>query len=236
MMKSVYESALRSKYAYMEPDEIHKSIPDAEFISSEEEDTQVYFWRGDDNTVYITFRGTSSLKDAMIDLNLSRYRIKNKIKVHEGFYTQFKSVELELTKRLLKSDDATKIVFAGHSLGGALAQIAAAYYGEIFDFSYVACHTFGSPRVGNSHFVEWFEKNVDENVRVVNKRDPIPMVPTLHYWKHTMNRQFVLCPDGTIREPQDDVPWYKRLYKLASGSKVHDHDCDLYLKNLEKHV
>lgn len=226
---SVYESAFRSKLAYLEPDEMKKCVPEAEFISSPE-DAQVYFWKLDD-TIYITFRGTSSLKDASVDLNISRYRIRDRIKVHEGFFMQFKSVEIEITKRLVRTP-AQKIIFAGHSLGGALAQIAAAYYGEVFDFAHVVCHTFGSPRVGNKYFVEWFSKNVDENVRVINRGDPVPMMPTFHYWVHTTNACVVLYDDGHTELKPDDVPWYQRFYRLVSSGKLHDHDCDLYVQRL----
>jgi predicted lipase len=225
---TLYESAFRSKLAYLDPEEVKKCVPDAEFITSKD-DAQVYFWKIDD-TVYVTFRGTSSIKDATVDLNLSRIRIKDKIKVHEGFYTQFKSVEIEITKRLVREHTAKRIVFAGHSLGGALAQIAAAYYGEIFDYSCVVCHTFGSPRVGNKYFVEWFSKHVDENVRVMNRNDPVPMMPTFHYWVHTTNTCLVLYEDGRKVSQPDDIPWYKRLYRLVSSGKLDDHDCDLYVR------
>jgi len=212
---SVYDSAIRSKIAYQNLEDVLKIIPTAEFISNEEYDTQVYFWRIGE-IVYVTFRGTSSFKDVLTDLNISTYRIRDKIRVHEGFYMQFKSVEIEITKRLVHNFDATRIIFAGHSLGGALAQIAAAYYGEIFDYSFVACHTFGSPRVGNKYFVEWFSKHVDENVRIANKKDPVPMIPTMYYWVHTTN----------------DTPWYKRLYKVLFKSNLSEHSCDLYIQNI----
>lgn len=233
-MELVYDSAIRSKLAYLEPEELKKSIPEAEFItSSGDEDAQAYFWRVGD-TVYVTFRGTSSIKDASIDLTLSRYRIKNKVRVHEGFYTQFKSIEIEITKRLVHHSDASKIIFAGHSLGGALAQIAAAYYGEIFDYSFVACHTFGSPRVGNTHFVEWFSKHVDENVRVSNRFDPVPMVPTMHYWTHTTNKCIMLYPDGKHEVKEKDVPWYQRGFRLLrSATNVSAHSCNEYVRLLK---
>lgn len=232
--KDLYESALRSKLAYAEPEEVRKLAPNAEYITSPE-DTQVYIWRID-KTVYVTFRGTSSLKDAMVDLNISRYRIRDRIRVHEGFFMQFKSVEIQITKRLVHESDAERIIFAGHSLGGALAQIAAAYYGEIFDYSHVACHSFGSPRVGNKYFVEWFSEHVDENIRVMNRNDPVPMIPTFHYWIHTTNKCLALYGDGEILIKEKDVPWYQRAYRLISSGKLGDHDCDLYVQRLKSPV
>lgn len=207
-MEKIYEAAVRSKMSYLEPSEIPF---ETEFISSPE-DAQVYVWKIDD-TIYVTFRGTSSIKDVIKDLNIKRTRICGKIKVHKGFYTQFKSVQIKLTKLLMKmTTDVKRIVFSGHSLGGALAQIAAAYYGDVFEELFIACYTFGSPRVGNSHFVEWFTKSVDDHVRIAHDRDPIPMIPSMFYWVHTEN----------------DVPWYKRLPMLFN-SDINEHSCDEYI-------
>lgn len=39
-------------------------------------------------------------------------------------------------------------------------------------------YTFGSPRVGNSQFVDWFlTLGIQSSLRVVNERDPVPAVP-----------------------------------------------------------
>lgn len=222
-MSQLFRSAIRSKKSYDPPD------GEGEFIASNE-DTQLYFQR-DGDTVYVTFRGTSSFRDVITDIDIKTIRIRDKIRVHEGFYNQFRSVEIEITKRLIKHLDAKNIIFSGHSLGGALAQIAAAYYGEILDFSNVICHTFGSPRVGNKYFVEWFSKHVDENIRVENNRDPVPMIPQLPYWHHTTNKCFSLSKTE-YKEKDQDTPWYKRPFKLFK-SKLSEHDCDLYIVRLK---
>ena len=41
---------------------------------------------------------------------------------------------------------------AGHSLGGALALLAAYDIKEKFKFQHLSVHTFGAPRVGNHAF------------------------------------------------------------------------------------
>ena len=63
------------------------------------------------------------------------------------------------------------IYLAGHSLGGALAQIGSAVLGcdQI-----AACYTFGSPRVGNKYFDLWVKP---PSYRVVNFADIVPQVP-----------------------------------------------------------
>ena len=226
-MKSVYEAAVRSKMAYLEPNEIPFKN---EFISSSE-DTQVYIWKIDD-VVYVTFRGTSSLKDALDDLDIKRTRVSGKIKVHKGFYKQFQSVQIKITKILLKlTENASRIIFTGHSLGGALAQIAAAYYGDVLEDIFVTCYTFGSPRVGNKYFVEWFSKNVNEHVRVVNDNDPVPMIPTMFYWTHTDNISVKLTEDS-VKYIEKDTPWYKRMFDVFK-SNVKRHSCDEYVSRME---
>lgn len=226
-MSQLLLSAIRSKNAYDDP-----SDDKGEFITSDQ-DTQLYFKREDD-TVYVTFRGTSSFSDILTDIDIRTIRIKDKIRVHEGFYNQFKSVEIEITKRLIKNLDAKNIIFCGHSLGGALAQLAAAYYGEILDFANVVCHTFGSPRVGNKYFVEWFSKHVDENIRIENNRDPVPMIPQMAYWQHTTNKCFSLSKTDK-KEKDKDTPWFRRPFKLFK-SRLSEHDSELYIERVKSIV
>ena len=226
-MTSVYEAALRSKMAYLEPSEFPFKT---EFISSSE-DTQVYIWKIED-IVYVTFRGTSSFKDILEDLDIKRTRVSGKIKVHKGFYKQFQSVQINITKSLLKlTENATRIIFTGHSLGGALAQIAAVYYGDMLKDIFITCYTFGSPRVGNKYFVEWFSNSVDENVRVVNDNDPVPMVPTMFYWTHT-NNICIKLDEESVKYIEKDTPWYKRLFKLFE-SNIQAHSCDEYISRMK---
>lgn len=227
-MKYLCEAALRSKMAYLDPDEIPF---EKEFISSSE-DTQVYIWKIDD-IVYVTFRGTSSFKDVLEDLNIKRTRVSGKIKVHKGFYKQFQSVHIKITKTLLKlTENASRVIFSGHSLGGALAQIAAAYYGDILEDVFITCYTFGSPRVGNKYFVKWFSSRVDENVRVINENDPVPMVPTMFYWTHTDNICIKL-KEKSVKYVEKDTPWYKRLFMVLFKSNLKRHSCDEYVLRMK---
>ena len=59
----------------------------------------------------------------------------------------------------------------GHSLGGALAQIAAA---ALDRDNLAACYTFGSPRVGTAGFDEQVKC---PHYRVINNWDLIPGLP-----------------------------------------------------------
>ena len=67
------------------------------------------------------------------------------------------------------------IVVCGHSLGGALATLAAVQFGREFPDAIITCVSFGSPRVGNGEFCEYFNKCVKGSYRFVNRT-------TLYLW------------------------------------------------------
>lgn len=56
----------------------------------------------------------------------------------------------------------THVALAGHSLGGALATLAAYDLAAELGLSHVQCITFGAPRVGNSVFVADYNLHVPD--------------------------------------------------------------------------
>ena len=201
-------------------------------ISSKEQDCQAVFWRNKDR-LYLTFRGTTSKKDIITDLDIRRICIKEKIKVHTGFFKQFVSVEKNIKECLDRNKDATELYICGHSLGGALSYIAAAYFGEMYPDFKIVCHTFGSPRVGNKAFVDWFNKNVYEHIRVINNKDPVPMIPQNHVWIHCTD-SCIQLNEGQFKVVQKDTPWYKRLFNLVTNINIDDHNLDIYIHKLRE--
>ena len=118
-------------------------------------------------TASLAFRGTRDPIDVVTDLTVlsSEFKAKEdlesgiffgRMEVHQGFLSAFESLSQELSDVMGKLPKDTKLIVTGHSMGGALAQIAAAYY----------CHmvpilvTFGSPAIGNTAFCEFVERRV----------------------------------------------------------------------------
>lgn len=67
------------------------------------------------------------------------------------------------------------LLVTGHSLGGAIAQLAAL---DLASQGYnVTLVTFGSPRVGDVQFADMLVKTVPRVYRVTHSRDPIVHVP-----------------------------------------------------------
>lgn len=123
----------------------------------------------------LAFRGTEamSIKDIRADTRASTASCESGGKVHTGFTEAFDNVSGLITRVLNKKEHANAPLYiTGHSLGGALATIAAKrlqHPGGI-----AACYTFGSPRVGDEEWVAGIKAPV---YRVVNAADCVTMLP-----------------------------------------------------------
>ena len=84
-----------------------------------------------------------------------------------------------------------KIWMTGHSLGAALATLAADRYGNV-----QGVYTFGSPRVGDGAFKKNFEV---EAYRIVNNKDIVTRVPPPGRYKHVGDIKFIDA-DGNIHD------------------------------------
>jgi len=69
----------------------------------------------------------------------------------------------------------------GHSLGGALATLAAMDIKLNVPGKSVSCYTFGSPKVGDSAFAGAYNKLVPDTHRFVNDTDLVPKIPPFGY-------------------------------------------------------
>ena len=200
-----------------------------------------------DNKLSIIFRGTESMRDVLtdlniiqVDMNLENFYDETPPEVHWGFYNQFKELKPDLDKIIndYKSDDENKeIVFAGHSLGGALATIASVNYSYNNPNLSVNCITYGSPRVGDQQFADIFNKNVKNSFRFVNDNDPIPCIPTSWRFRHVKGCQW-LYQDQVMNEIKVWRGWrFFKNYLLSfvgyGYDSSKDHSCDNYCKDMD---
>ena len=141
--------------------------------------------------LYVYFAGSESAENWKTNLNILGDVVPEDwgcssgtvMRTHQGYTKAFKSVAAKMltaleTELAYSSGDTTRIVFCGHSLGGALAVMAAMYVACKAPRlrSRVAVVTFGAPQVGDGNFVEHFNAVVPTCVRVVNPMDPVPRV------------------------------------------------------------
>ncbi|KAH8086192.1 phospholipase [Aureococcus anophagefferens] len=105
--------------------------------------------------------------------------------VHNGFWRAYAGVRPRLLAAVAKALDGEplcRVLCCGHSLGGALAQVAAADLAthclpQRRKQTRLSCYTFGSPRVGNHIWARTFDALVPDAYRVVADGDVVPAVP-----------------------------------------------------------
>ena len=78
---------------------------------------------------------------------------------------------------ILKRQPSASILTTGHSLGAALAAIAAIELKQFFPQTKVRVHNFGQPRVGNKKLADYMSSKLDGIYRVVHNKDLVPHAP-----------------------------------------------------------
>ena len=99
--------------------------------------------------------------------------------VHQGFMRTYSGLRADLQK-MLKSPAVKRVHFIGHSLGGAIASLAALDYAQTPKADGgTHLYTFGAPRIGFSGFGQDLGRSIGVNnvKRVFCLSDPIPNLP-----------------------------------------------------------
>ncbi|WP_303905242.1 lipase family protein [Thiohalomonas denitrificans] len=137
--------------------------------------TQAFIARRPDSFTVLAFRGTEKdRKDILTDLNARFYNTPTG-RAHQGFAMAYEGIRKDIVsdlRELQQNDQLDRLFVTGHSLGGALATVAACNLEK--EFLVAACYTFGSPRVGTA---EWSDAVKTPVYRIVNGADGVPLVP-----------------------------------------------------------
>lgn len=153
---------------------IQKGFSFVRWIEGSKTDTEVLITQKDGYQI-VCFRGTNSLTDVAIDLWFAKNSAYGgKGKVHAGFQTALNEVWTALEKNI---DKNRKVIIAGHSLGGALAQLLA-YRLSLNNYNVSGVYTYGSPRVGNSIYKEEYNARLAAKTYLhINNKDAVPSIP-----------------------------------------------------------
>jgi len=100
-------------------------------------------------------------------------------KVLNYFFTRYSYFADWLWSNLKKHSSGYKLVFTGHSLGGALAvhAITDIMLENIKSASDLKIYTFGHPRVGNKNFEQILRDRVKDAYWVVHNWDMVAHIP-----------------------------------------------------------
>jgi len=166
----------------------------------------------------LTFRGTQvdrfwdSLLDWVSDFRILPVKDVQGHWVDRGFTAALDQVWVKVEAYLAAANDSSPLplAFTGHSLGGALATIAASRYAGTRHLE--ACYTFGSPRVGDRGFGR---SVVGPVYRVKNSHDIVTALPVGVLYAH-VGEVGVIDDEGLLQIGSKDE---KEILSLASAVK-----------------
>lgn len=137
--------------------------------------------------------------------------------VHTGFYSSWlhtRAAILPALTEAISTHPSYTLTLVGHSLGGAIAALAALDFTARGWSPHVT--TFGEPRVGNPALASYIDARFDAGTpasryhRVTHASDPIPLLP-LEEWGYAMHGEelYISKPDlpfaeGDIRHCEGD--------------------------------
>lgn len=165
---------------------VNAGFKQRQFFLSRETGTQAMLveYSGTSPFAVLVFRGTEqTLQDFIADLDIGVLPLQqNKIAVHDGFAAALDSVWHEIDGALAQL--GCPVFYTGHSLGAALATLAAARREP------KAVYTFGSPRVGNQAFVSSLAHI--PICRVIDDKDAVTIVPPeIMGFRHVGTEQYL---------------------------------------------
>ncbi|MGY0578626.1 MAG: lipase family protein [Paraglaciecola chathamensis] len=207
----------------------HTTIVDLQFMKLIRYDE-----KQDKHIILLVFKGSKEVEDWVTNLSSSGVDFlgNTNSKVHKGFQealqlfiATIKESFFELNGESYSLDDAvlpllnsnTKIVFTGHSLGGAIATLAACYFHDRgYKSENIEVYTFGAPPIASRAFVDHFRGKFSV-YRVVNRMDIIPRLESINPNLFHLGEKIVLPSNNNeVHAPSDYID--NLLDALGEGS------------------
>lgn len=158
--------------------------------------TQLFLaWNTEDDDIVVAFAGTGDTFDKLADADATKvgWMLPDRIvplAVHEGFRTEYSLVAHDLRVALdeaitahVRDPSRSKVFFTGHSLGGALAGMAALAQSDRLVATYgykrknIVMYSFAAPRWLTTNLVGEFAARVPSGFALAGKDDVVPYVP-----------------------------------------------------------
>lgn len=234
--------AKASKLAYLDKttvaNKLHGNINQLYFV--DKGNTQGFI-AANNEFVIISFRGTepNNLKDWMNNTRISLI-LGYGGHVHRGFSEALDDIWDDIVTLLPQFQDQNQPIFlTGHSMGGSLATMTAVRLGDKYYQHIKGIYTFGCPRMGDSKFVENYDKIFSARTfRMVNHRDIVTrLAPRSFGYLHVGGCWFF----DSAGKLHNDIRYWQQFLETAKGTReeflnvvslVEDHNLDEYKKNV----
>lgn len=239
----IKRSALLSAASYESPSRLSALLDEEGYKLVHQNDlpgTELRYFlaRSADGAQYVSFRGTSNVENALVDLDLAFVLNQSlNIQLHQGFANAAISAYEDM-KPFLNKDQPVRTT--GHSLGGAVAVIVAMHLhrggyllGDVV--------TFGQPKVTNVAGANEF--SALPLTRVVTPKDLVPLVPPLSpmqmrdldiYWH--MGQELILFENknySIIQGVKSMMRATKFISSVPDESNINAHQMKTYLNLIE---
>jgi len=188
--------------------------------------------------LWFAFRGTepAKLNDVLADLKLIKHTAMAGGKVHGGFKKEVDDLWMYVVKDVEDNRQIKKpreINLCGHSLGAAMATIAATRLNE----DVKALYTFGSPRVGGPLFI----KNIKcPHMRFQNNNDIVTRMPPAFLGFRHHGDMIYFNKDGVVTEGPTMEDFFLgvlnswKRWKFFDG--VVDHGIPHYIRSIKSKI
>jgi triacylglycerol lipase len=175
------------------------------------------FVASNSDMILVAFRGTEPKKllDWMTDADIALTDFLGG-KVHAGFLRALENIWDDLTSAIAALQTNSQSVWiTGHSLGAALATLAAARFRLQFAKPVYGIYTYGSPRVGNTEFQMRFNQLCQlTTFRYVNNADAVTRVPLRETSYRHIGTFVYFNANGAI---ESDVHWWNQFVDSVTG-------------------
>ena len=167
-------------------------------------------------TAFLSFRGTSDVSEWVADIDAvpdDYHPISGFGQVHTGFQDVYELVRANIAANLAAAAaGCDQILITGHSLGAALAVLAAPDIARTMPPNTIEPRliTFAGPRVGVTDFAAKFDALIESCYRVVNFLDIVPYLPPAPY-QH-VGAQISVDSGGQVQ-----VAWRHSLAAYQNG-------------------
>ncbi|MEW9671544.1 lipase family protein [Ammoniphilus sp. 3BR4] len=142
-----------------------------------------------DKEIIVAFRGTENIYDNLMDLDILPVKfpfVPSGGSVVRGFLSIYSRIRFRLAEILQKLSSRKALFITGHSLGGALATMAALDIAINTKYNNPIVYTFASPRTGDQTFASAYNRAIKQSARIVNVLDLVPYLPP--FFTHVQKR------------------------------------------------
>lgn len=158
-------------------------------------------------TIVLAFRGSYSIRNWVTD---AAFLFKNPdlckgCLAEMGFWDSWANVRDDILEQLqtaLAQNPGYELVVVGHSLGAAIATLAAAdIRGREEEYPFPTLYAYASPRVGNRALAQYITDQ-GKNYRFTHADDPVPKLPLLAMgYVHVSPEYWINAPDNVTVTP-----------------------------------